>query len=197
MSLSRKFSFAVAALATYAIVNSARAGGILESIVMLPLATSAVTVGLGLLITFNRPPIDFRGSWWLVPTSHALVALPVVVRIPLPAVRAVPDGLREAAAMLGASPLRAWWAIDGPVLRRASAAGAGFAAAVSLGEFGASSMLTRTGADTVPIAIGRLLGRPSTLNLAAASALSTVLAAVTVALVLAADRRRDDAGAWF
>ena len=47
---------------------------------MLPLGTSAVTIGFGMLITFDTPPVDWRAEWWLVPVGHALVAAPFVVR---------------------------------------------------------------------------------------------------------------------
>ena len=63
------------------------------------------------------------------------------------------------------------------MLRRPLATGAGLAAAVSLGEFGATSFLSRTGSDTLPIAIERLLGRTGSLFQAQAFALATPFAA--------------------
>jgi thiamine transport system permease protein len=93
--------------------------------------------------------------------------------------RPVPVGWREAAAVLGASPVRAWWAVDVRLLRRPLVVGAGFAAAISLGEFGATTFLTRTGRETLPIAIERLLGRAGDVPRAQAFALALVLAAVT------------------
>ena len=41
---------------------------------MLPLGVSAVTVGFGFLVTLDHPPLDFRGSPWLVPIAQAMVA---------------------------------------------------------------------------------------------------------------------------
>ena len=79
---------------------------------MLPLGTSAVTIGFGMLITFDHAPVDWRAQPWLVPLGHALVAAPFVVRTMLPVLRARPAGWIEAAGTLGASPLRAWWEID-------------------------------------------------------------------------------------
>ena len=72
----------------------------------------------------------------------------------------IPADLRAAAATLGASPVRAWLAVDGRAVVRPLAAGAGFAAAISLGEFGATTFLTRTGRETLPIAVGTL-ARPA------------------------------------
>ena len=63
----------------------------LDTIFMLPLGVSAVTVGFGFLITLNRPPLDLRSSWVLIPIAQAMVALPLVVRTLLPTLRAIDD----------------------------------------------------------------------------------------------------------
>lgn len=181
----------VGALASLAIAGARRHGRLLDVGVMLPLGTSAVTIGFGMLITFDHAPVDWRASWWLVPLGHSLVAVPFVVRAVLPVLRARPDAWLDAAATLGASPLRRWWEIDVRLIRRPLVTGAGFAAAISLGEFGATTFLTRTGHETLPIAIGRLLGRAGDIPRAQASALSVVLAVVTVVVLLAVDAAGD------
>jgi thiamine transport system permease protein len=186
----------VGGAAAVAIAASRRGGHLLDAGLMLPLGTSAVTVGFGLLITMDRPPMDLRGTWVLIPIAHAVVAVPFVVRAVLPTLRSLDPRLRDAATMLGASPTRVWREIDLPFLRRALVAGAGFAFAISLGEFGATSFLTRVGDQTMPIAIARLLGRPSTLNLAQAYALATVLMALTLVAILAVDRLRGEAASF-
>lgn len=170
-------------LASLAIAAAGRHGRFLDVGLMLPLGTSAVTIGLGMLITFDHPPVDWRGEAWIVPLGHALVAIPFVVRATLPVLRARPAGWIEAAATLGAPPMRAWWHIDVALLRRPIVVGAGFAAAISLGEFGATSFLTRSGHETLPISIARLLGRAGDLPRAQAFALATILAAVTIAVI--------------
>ena len=96
----------------------------------------------------------------LVPLAQALVAVPFVVRTMLPVLRAVDERLREAAAVLGASPLRAWREVDLPIVRRALLVAAGFAFAVSLGEFGATVFIARPDSPTLPVAIVRFLGPP-------------------------------------
>ena len=141
-----------------------------------------------MLITFDQPPFDWRASWWLVPLGHALVATPFVVRSLVPALRAIPADQRAAAVTLGASPLRAWWTVEARRLARPLAAGAGFAAAISLGEFGATTFLTRAGSESMPIAIDRLLGRAGEVPRAQGFALATVLMLVTAAVVVVADR---------
>lgn len=177
----------IGTLAALAIAAARRTGRLLDVGSMLPLGTSAVTIGFGMLITFDRAPFDWRAEPWLVPVGHALVAVPFVVRSILPVLRARPVGWRAAAATLGASPLRAWWEIDVRLLRRPLVVGACFAAAVSLGEFGATTFLSRTGEETLPIVIARLLGRAGDIPRAQASALALVLALVTTVVLVAVE----------
>lgn len=161
-----------------------------DAALMVPLGTSAVTVGFGFLIALDEPPLDLRGSFWLIPIAHAVVALPFVVRLLVPALRAIDPRLREAAGVLGASPWRVWREVDLPVVGRALAAAAGFAFAVSLGEFGATVFLARADRPTIPVAIYRFLGRPGPLQFGQAMALSTILMALTVVVILLIDRVR-------
>lgn len=177
-------SVLVGGLAALAIAAARRRGALLDVGLMLPLGTSAVTVGLGLLITFDTAPFDWRSRWWLVPLGHALVAIPFVVRAVLPVLRAIPTDQRAAAATLGASPTRAWLAIDVSRVLRPLVAAGGLAAAISLGEFGATTLLTRAGSETMPIAIARLLGRTGELPRAQAFALATMLLAVTAVIIV-------------
>ena len=184
----------VGGAAACAVAYTRRGHDLLDSGLMLPLGTSAVTLGFGLLITFSVAPVDLRGSWIIVPIGQALVAVPLVVRTVLPVLRALDPRQREAAATLGATPWQAWRTVDVPVLARALGVGAGFAAAVSLGEFGATSFLARTDAPTVPVLIGRLLGRPGEANVGQAAALSVVLVVVTAAVMAATERWRTPDG---
>jgi thiamine transport system permease protein len=162
----------------------------LDHVVMLPLGVSAVTVGFGFLLTLSRPPLDLRASAALVPIAQAVVAVPLVIRTVLPVLRAIDERQREAAAVLGAAPLRVFRAVDLPVLGRSAGLAVGFAFAVSLGEFGATSFLARPEAPTLPVVIYRLIGRPGAENFGMALAASVVLALVTTAVVLAAERLR-------
>lgn len=154
-----------------------------DAVLMLPLGTSAATVGFGILITFDRPPLDLRASPWLVPLAHALIGIPFVVRLLVPAVRRIDPRLREVAATLGASPRRVWTTIDAVLLRRPLVAAAGFAFAVSLGEFGATSFISRPEFPTAPVAIFRFLSRPGAANIGRALAMSTILMLLTAGSV--------------
>lgn len=197
-SLSTSLRFALVAavlstivggLAALAISSARRHGRLLDVGVTLPLGTSAVTIGLGMLITFDTEPFDWRASWWLIPLGHSLVATPFVVRAVLPTLRSIPADQRAAAATLGASPLRSWWSIDVRRVGVPLVAAGGLAAAISLGEFGATTFLTRSGRETMPIAIARLLGRTGEIPRAQGFALATMLLAVTALIIVAVERR--------
>jgi thiamine transport system permease protein len=162
----------------------------LDALVMLPLGTSAVIVGFGFLVSLDTPPLDLRTSILLIPIAHSLIALPFVMRSVVPLIRSIDDRLREAAAVLGASPRRAWREVDGPILARGALVGAGFAFAVSLGEFGATLFIARPDTVTIPVAIYRLLGQPGSANFATAMALAVVLMVLTSTAVLLIERLR-------
>jgi thiamine transport system permease protein len=166
-----------------------RASRWFDTLLMLPLGTSAVTIGFGFIVALDAP-VDLRSSWVLIPLAHALVAVPFVVRAVVPVMRAVRARLREAAAVLGAPPRRVWREVDLPMVARAAAAGAGFAFAVSLGEFGATAFVARPDSPTRPLAIFRFLGQPGAINFGRAMAMSVVLMVVTAAAVALIDRFR-------
>jgi len=160
----------------------------LDPVFMLPLGASAVTLGFGYVVTYDT----LRTSPLLVLIAHTLVAFPFVVRSLLPVLQGIKPSLREAAAVLGASPLRVWREIDLPIVGRALLVAAVFAFTVSIGEFGATSFIVRpnSGYLTVPIAIARYLRWPGALNFGQALAMSTILMAVSAAGFLAIERFR-------
>ncbi len=192
---SLRYAVAATALAVTvggcaAVFLSRRRGRALDALVSLPLGVSAVTVGFGFLIALDEPPLDLRTSWLLVPIAQALVAIPFVVRVMTPVLRAIDPHLREAAATLGASPRRVWREVDLPIVSRAGLVAAGFAFAISLGEFGATLFIVRPTTPTLPVLIYRLLGQPGALNFGAAMAASVVLMALTAVAILAIERFR-------
>ena len=156
----------------------------LDAAFMLPLGVSAVTVGFGFLITLARPPLALTRSWWILPLAQAVVAVPLVVRTLLPALRAIDPRQREAAAALGAGPVRVLLSVDGPQLLRAGGLAAGFALATSLGEFGATSFLARPQEPTLPVVVYRLIGSPGSQNQGMALAGGVVLAVGSAAVML-------------
>jgi thiamine transport system permease protein len=179
----------IGAAAAYFISRPGRRGAsVADALLMMPLGVSAVIMGFGFLVAFNRDPIDLRATAIILVIAHTLVAYPFVIRSVLPAMRGMPQQLREAASVMGATPVRAFYHVELPILTPALIVGATFAFAVSMGEFGASLLLVRPESTTMPVAVYRMLSQPGAENLGRALAMSTVLMLV-VAVVFAAIER--------
>ncbi len=168
----------------------------LDPLLMLPLGASAVTLGLGYIVTFNRPISlpGFSGSLLssplLVPLAHTTIALPFVIRNLQTAMAAIPERAREAAAVLGANRWQVWWQVDLPILSRAVASAGAFAFTVSMGEFGAASLLARPDYPTLPTAIYRFLSQPGGMNYGQAMAMASLLMLLTGASIVLIEKLR-------
>ncbi|MEJ5202409.1 MAG: hypothetical protein WHV66_09265, partial [Anaerolineales bacterium] len=161
-----------------------------ELFLMLPLGASAVTLGLGFLVAFNRLPLDVRTFPFLIPVAHSLVALPFVVRTLQPVLASIPPVLRNAAAVLGASPWHVWKEIDLPIVFRAMVSSGVFAFTISMGEFGATTFLARPEYPTLPVAIYRFLSQPGALNYGQALAMATLLMLICAVGIFVIERLR-------
>lgn len=167
-----------------------RFGTWFDPVFMLPLATSAVTLGFGYLIALDEPPLNLRTSPVLVPLAHTLVALPFVVRSVLPSLRGIPPNLAEAGRVLGASDAQVLRRIELPLISRGLVVGATFAFTASMGEFGATAFLARPDTPTIPVVIFRLLGQPGALNYGQALAMSVILMVVSAISFISIERLR-------
>jgi thiamine transport system permease protein len=196
--IATAIALVVGGLASVAIARRpSRTTRTVDTLLMLPLGTSAVTIGFGFLVAYQHAPPRLASSFLLVPIAHAVVATPFVVRAVVPALRTIDPRLRDAATMLGASPRRVWREVDLPITARAFVVAAGFCAAVSLGEFGATLFIARPDWPTVPIAIDRFLAKPGQIYVDQALAMSVILMLLTAAVVFAIERVRiRDLGAF-
>ena len=124
-------SLSLGLLASYALAGKGTFNRILEPVIMLPLGTSAVTLGLGFIVVFSRPPLDVSSFPLLIPIAHSLVAFPFVLRTLRPAISSIPPTLRQAASVLGADQRRVFTEIDLPIIARAGLVGAIFSFTIS------------------------------------------------------------------
>jgi thiamine transport system permease protein len=179
-------SLALGYPAAYALAKPTRLEKFLDPFLMLPLGASAVMMGLGFILSFGR----LIASPFFIPIAHTLIALPFVIRTLQPALASIPERLRQAASTLGASPFRVWQTVDLPILSRATLSAATFAFTVSLGEFGATLLITRPEYPTIPIAIARFLSQPGGLNYGQAMAMATILMLLTTLSILLIEKLR-------
>jgi len=179
-ALTVLLSLAIGFPTAAALARPTRLARLLDPLLLLPLGASAVTLGLGYLLAFGRLLL----SPWMVPLAHTMIALPFVIRTLQPALASIPDRLREAALVLGASPGDVRRRLDWPLVRRPVLSAAIFAFTVSLGEFGATVLVSRPEYPTLPMAIYRFLSQPGGLNYGQAMAMAAILLLVTGAGIL-------------
>ena len=166
---------------------------ILDVLVMLPLALSAVMVGLGVLLGLMRTDPEIARSWWIPLYGHLMLTTPFVVRVLLPAMRNLNPRLEEAASLLGANYLKRLIFIRLSLLTPSIIVASSLVFAISLGEFGASWVVLRfTEYTTLPVMIGDLLSRPGydPILRPAANAAGTILLLITLVLFISVERFR-------
>lgn len=144
---------------------------VLDTVSLLPLMVSPVSLAVGYLLAYPT----LAATLPLLIAAYTLLALPLLVRSLLPALRAIPPRLFEAARTLGASPLVTQQTVTLPLALPALRGGAALALATVLGEFGATLVLTRPEWATLSTGLYERLGRPGERNLGEACALATVL----------------------
>jgi thiamine transport system permease protein len=176
--------------AAYGAARVARGRAAVEAFFLVPLGVSAITLGLGMLITLDARPLNLRGEPVILVIAHSLVAYPFVARAVAARLRGLDPRLRQAALTLGAHPVRVFLEVELPLLWRAIVVGAVFAFAISMGEFGATLLISRAEWGTIPVAVFRLLGQPGSLHYGQAMAMSTILMVVTSAGFLLLERLR-------
>jgi thiamine transport system permease protein len=199
-SLTVVLSLLLAFPAAVALARPGQFEKAIDPFLMLPLGASAVTLGLGYIVTFNHPLPSIQCSvvgnqfllntvhcslitaHWslltsplLIPVVHTTIALPFVIRNLQTALATIPQRYREVAAVLGASRWQTWRAVDWPIISRATISAGAFAFTVSLGEFGAASLLARPDYPTLPTAIFGFLSHPGAMNYGQAMAMATLL----------------------
>ena len=160
----------------------------LSLLMMLPLGTSAVTLGLGFFTAFAGIAGSQNWAGLLIPLVHVLISLPFVLRVVQPALQSIPANLKFAAQSLGAKPFEVWRYVELPIIWRALMTAAVYAFTISLGEFGATSFLSRPDMPTMPIAIFRYLNLPGSSNYGQAMAMAVIILFVCIISMAFLDR---------
>tara|TARA_B100000767_G_scaffold52102_1_gene47630 strand:+ start:1095 stop:2759 length:1665 start_codon:yes stop_codon:yes gene_type:complete len=166
----------------------------LDILTMLPFAASSVMIGLGVMLGMIRIDAEFFYSFWATPVlAHIMITTPFVVRIMLPAIRSISPEYDECARTLGIPTWKRFFLIRLPLLRGSILIAGIFTLAMSLGEFGASWVVTRNSDwTTLPIMIDSLRSIPynNTYTAPAACAISSVLMIITLFLFTWAEKFR-------
>jgi thiamine transport system permease protein len=165
---------------------------VLDILFQIPIGVSAVVLGFGYLVTFSGGIFPLRSSWLVVPLVQSLLATPLVIRFIYPALLSIDRELLDAAAVDSASASQSWWHIELPLIRTSITTAFGYAAIISIGEFGAASFLAYGDQGTLPTVLYQLISRPGEQNYGmamATSALLILLAFLTILLISAPKAR--------
>jgi thiamine transport system permease protein len=158
---------------------------VFDAIVMLPLGISSISLGLGYVRSFHKPPLMITGTWYAIVFAHTIIAYPFVMRAISPILKKMKPTLVDAAMSLGATRMRAFFLVEIPIIKPGIIVGATFAFAISIGELGATYMLYRPHLTTMPISIYRFL---SAHDLVGASAMGMILIAVCTVLFICIEK---------
>lgn len=152
----------------------------LDAVFLMPIGVSSVVLGLGYLISFSW----LRSSWFVLPLVQSVIAIPMVIRVLYPALLSIDNSPREQAMTDGAKARQVFFQIDLKIVRPALETAVAFTALVSLGEFGAASLLSYGDQSTVPMLLFQLIARPGEQNYGMALAVAAILAFVTTLIVM-------------
>ena len=172
----------------------------LDVMSMLPLAVSGVMVGIGVLLGVLKIWPEVFSFYGLPMLPHAMLTTPFVIRILLPAMREIDSDYEAMGMVLGYNSTQRFFKIKIPLLKPQIVVASALSMAFSLGEFGASWVVLRSGAwDTLPILVDQLMSRPKYFELVTPTAMAaaTVLMFTTFLLFVIAERFRTHRGGGF
>ncbi|MEY4320645.1 MAG: hypothetical protein RLZZ471_586 [Actinomycetota bacterium] len=183
--IAASLSVVIGVLVSWLLSRSKRSW--LEIPFLMPMGISSVVLGFGYLLTI-------RAGWLTVPLVQALLATPLVIRIVHPALISLGSDYRDVAVNAGANGWQTWRLVEAPMLAAVLRSAAVFAGLVSLGEFGAASLLSYGDQATLPVVLYQLIARPGPQNYAMAMAACALLIifvfAISMSSSLIQTRRR-------
>jgi sulfate transport system permease protein len=161
--------------------------GIVDTLIDLPFALPTIVAGLTLLVLYGaRSPVHVNLAYARSGVFLALlfVTLPFVVRTVQPVLMQLDRDMEEAAASLGAAPRTIFFRIVLPNIAPAMAAGTALAFARSVSEFGSTVLISGNIPFKTQVAAVAIFQQIESDNVAGAAAISTVLLAVSVAVLV-------------
>jgi thiamine transport system permease protein len=173
MVVAAAIAFVLGTLISWLLVRTRQK--LLDLVFLVPLGVSSVVLGFGFLVSFDAAWFPLRSSWLIVPLAQALIALPMVIRLVYPALVSIGKEPIEQASLDGASSWQIWRFVESGMIKGVLLTAAGYAAIISVGEFGASSFLAYGSEGTIPTLLFRLIARPGEQNYGMAMAVSAIL----------------------
>jgi sulfate transport system permease protein len=180
---------------------------LVDALINLPFAMSPVVVGLAVFVLYSRTgwigtylfahgiPVLF--TWKAMTIATIFVSLPFVVREVVPVLEEIGTEQEQAAAVLGASPLQAFFRVTLPAIRWAVVYGTILTVARSLGEYGAVNIVSSNIVGqtlTLPLYVNNRVGQlDPTAAYSAGLLLAVISLLILVAMTALSGRRRAEA----
>jgi sulfate transport system permease protein len=161
--------------------------GLIDSLVDLPFALPTIVAGLTIIALYGpRSPlgVDITFTRGAILVALLFVTLPFVVRAVQPVLEALEAEVEEAALTLGASRLQTFRRVVLPALVPAIATGAGLTFAKAVGEFGSVVLVSGNLPGRTQVAAVAIAGMASSGNTGGAAALSAVLLAISLIVLV-------------
>jgi sulfate transport system permease protein len=158
--------------------------GLVNALVDLPFALPTIVAGLTLLALYK----DVAYTRWAILLALLFVTLPFVVRSVQPVLIELDPELEEAAASLGASSAQSFRRIVLPNLWPAIVSGAALAFARAVGEFGSVVLISGNIPRKTEVAPVFIFGQIESDAVASAAAVSVVLLAISLVVLIAIRR---------
>jgi len=109
---------AIALVIAYVTARQAvRGHRILGFLATAPIAIPGIVLGVGLFLSYTRPPFVLYGTLWILLIAFVTIALPSSYQQLQAAFRTIHQELEDASRILGATRLRSLWEITAPLLR--------------------------------------------------------------------------------
>jgi iron(III) transport system permease protein len=109
---------AIALVIAYVTARKAVKGHqILGFLATAPIAIPGIVLGVGLFLSYTRPPFVLYGTLWILLIAFVTIALPSSYQQMQAAFRTIHPELEDASRILGATRLRSLWQITAPLLR--------------------------------------------------------------------------------
>jgi putative spermidine/putrescine transport system permease protein len=161
---------------------------LLAIFLLAPMVVPVVIIAIGIYLVFL--PWGFAGTLPGFVFAHSVLGLPFVLVTVTAGLRSLDPQLAPAAASLGASPLRAFFAVTLPLIAPSILIGAVFAFMASFDEVVVSIFLVTPTRRTLPVEIYTSVTRDIDPTVAAAATVITIFTSVLLTAGLVAHARR-------
>jgi iron(III) transport system permease protein len=185
-TLAASIGTVFAVVISYITTRRAIAGSrVLGFLAIAPTAIPGIVLGVGLFLSYTRPPFVLYGTLWILLIAFVTISLPAAYQQMQSAFRSVHPDLEEASRILGATRLQALGHITAPLLRTSVIATWCFIFVGVIRELSAAIMLFTSQTKVVSVLIFDL---NESGDLGAIAVLGLLMLAITFAVVILANR---------